>query len=232
MRILLKATLLLAGLSALASAAPIDVWVGARTGAFGFEAGNGGGFQAQLNATSGPANTTFYCVDIDNYISPPTTYKANLTSLSSGDFSQTKLGYGGVIQNSLAALGLSSFGFTDSPELRYKLAAILVVQYNTVVASQRAFIQNAIWKLTDQTGENSSAALDAKNWLTTAATLLAGNPNVLKWNEIFIVSDPVPIDVQEMLVFTPEPTAVALLVTAMLALFFLVRRHNTVPDVQ
>ena len=220
-------------------AAPVDVYVGDRNGSFGYVVNAGGAFGSKINSTTGPANTSFYCVDDDNFISPPTTYKANLTALSSGDFSVTNMGnHYATIAKTLSQLGIGGYGLADTAETRYKLAAILISLYNPGQNNiHNRQIQNAIWDLSDilpsQTPHGIAGELGAP-WLTTAATLLQSNANYLKWSDILVVSD-IRIGtlangqtIQEMLTFTPEPASIVLLSTAMLSLFFIVRRKRIV----
>jgi len=119
--------------------------------------GGGGGASAVLD---GNTKIEIFCDDFAHSITVPHSgYSANITSLTSGDLSQTRFG-GNTSWNTITINDGDADDAPDSAILngatalgRYQMAAFLVSQYNLPAgnSSSNNGIQDAIWALMDPT---------------------------------------------------------------------------------
>lgn len=155
-----------------------------------------------------------FCDDIINEVNFGETWSANVTNLgtavSTNNFSQTR--YGSVGSSQLLS----------SPTVAYKEAAWLVTQF----ASHPGDLVNLQYALWDIMNPGSSGYVngvlnsDVQNWLLLASENY-NNPS-LNLNEYEIVTNCGPLQltgqVQEFIVYTPEPGTLALLLCGLLVL--------------
>lgn len=199
-----------------------------------YPAGSGGGFSALVDGYA----TTVWCVDIQNTISPgaaSATYTANVIAL--GPWTNGK--------NSLVRKGTNTTwgdggGFT--PLERYEAAAWLIEQYSgfpdgpDVNNSSNAKLQNAIWRMTYQTGAGGS--MPAANTNYNAAVSFMSNPldSQFGFGDWAVISGVADSDGRFLnstrqtfmvqVAQTPEPGTWAMLGTGMGALLIFLRRRK------
>ena len=199
-----------------------------------------GEFSAFVN--SDPAHQLFvFCVDYRNYVSPPQTFDANISTLPNVSNAR----YGTTPQG-----GFSFSTPVPNPTIysdaanRYLLAAWLIKQYSfgpgQNLGNTDIGIQNAIWTLLDVDGSIHNHG-DESLWLSNAKTWEAGQTATQLAafaNQVVIYTSSNVADltgaaryttgVQEMIGFTaaPEPSALALLGSGLMALGLLRRRKR------
>lgn len=179
--------------------------------------------------TMNGAPVTLFCDDINNEVTWGQTWTANVTSLASGVFTNTRYGNGSINPN----LG------SNNPKVLYEEAAWLVTQFASN-PSDYVTLQHALWDLMTPGAEPTAFTNgDADNksvgdWLALAGTGYTSiNPADFEilTNIGCAPGTNTPClaytgQVQEFIVQTPEPSSLALLVTGMLALMLLVIRRG------
>lgn len=151
-----------------------------------------------------------FCDDIINDVTFGQTWWANVTNLgtavSTDNFSQTR--YGSVAGS--AVLG--------NPAMAYEEAAWLVSQFASN-PNDLVNLQYALWDIMNP-GARGNGNADVQNWLLLASENY-NNPS-LNLNEYEIVTNCGPLQltgqVQEFIVYTPEPGTLALLLCGLLVL--------------
>jgi hypothetical protein len=172
--------------------------------------------------TSNAQAVVLFCVDINNEVSFNQVWTANVTSLASGNFSNTRYG------NPLVNTGLG----TSSATKLYEEAAWLVTQFSSHPGDYVS-LQYALWNLMSPNNPNAGA-LSFKNsdgitvgqWLALAAagytTINPANFKILTNIGTVTYSG----QVQEFMVMTPEPATFLLVLVGVGSIFlFLFRRH-------
>jgi hypothetical protein len=189
-------------------------------------------YVSPYNGTMNLAPVTLFCDDINNEVTWGQTWTANVTSLASGVFTNTR--YGSSVNT-----GLSSNPYTTNPLTLYEEAAWLVTQFASH-PSDYVTLQHALWDLMTPGAESTSFTNnDADNksvgdWLALAGTGYTSiNPADFEilTNIGCTPGTNTPClaysgQVQEFIVRTPEPSSLALLVSGMLALMLLVIRRG------
>ena len=178
---------------------------------------NAGYLISPYTATVNGVSTTIYCVDFANEVSNNQQWTANVTSLASGNLSQTR--YGSISQN----IGGTTYNGTQL----YEMAAYLTTQFGAS-STDNGNIQDTIWDLFNPNSNNGASIppTPATNtWLTKAESNYAGisyaNFNIL--TNTSPVAYTGPGQVQEF-IFTPEPSSIVLLGFGLIALSIAGRR--------
>jgi len=189
--------------------------------------------------TMNGAPVTLFCDDINNEVTWNQGWTANVTSLASGVFTNTR--YGNPNVNNGATTGLSSNPYitNGSAQMLYGEAAWLVTQFASN-PSDYVTLQHALWDLMTPYAESTTFTNgDADNKSVGDWLALAGNGYTSINPADFEVLTNIGCtpgtntpclaysgQVQEFIVETPEPSSLALLVTGMLALMLLVIRRG------
>jgi hypothetical protein len=169
--------------------------------------------------TSSAQTVVLFCVDINNEVSMNQVWNANVTSLASGNFSNTRYGNGSVNPN-LGGM---------NPQVLYEEAAWLVTQFSSH-SGDYVSLQYALWDLMTPGAEPTSFAnadgTTVAQWLALAAAnygqinpasfVVATNTGTLAYTG----------QVQEFIVQTPEPTTALLLLFGAVSMFLLFRRSQ------
>jgi hypothetical protein len=164
--------------------------------------------------TSNAQTVALFCDDINNEVSFGQIWNANVTSIASGNFSNTRYGNGSVNPE----LGLTN------PLNLYEEGAWLVSQFGSH-PSDYVSLQYALWDLMSPGAEPTSYAgtdgIQVSQWLTGAAANY-GQTNPANFE---IITNVGPLSykgqVQEFIVQTPEPATVVLLLIGVGAMFLL-----------
>jgi PEP-CTERM motif len=160
-----------------------------------------------------------FCDDINNEVSMNQVWNANVTSLASGNFSNTRYGNGSVNPN-LGGM---------SPQILYEEAAWLVTQFSSH-SGDYVSLQYALWDLMTPGAEPTNFAnadgTTVAQWLALAAAnygqinpasfVIATNTGTLAYTG----------QVQEFIVPTPEPSTGVLLLFGVVSMFLLCRRSR------
>ncbi|MGA2605839.1 MAG: PEP-CTERM sorting domain-containing protein [Terriglobia bacterium] len=171
--------------------------------------------------TMNGAPVTLFCDDINNEVTWGQTWTANVTSLASGVFTNTRYGNGSINPN---------LGGTN-PQVLYEEAAWLVTQFASN-SSDYVTLQHALWDLMTPGAEPTNFTNGDVDGISVATWLQDANNHYGSINpaDFEIVTNIGPLaytgQVQEFIVQTPEPSSLALLVTGMLALMLLVIRRG------
>jgi hypothetical protein len=159
--------------------------------------------------TMNGAPVTLYCVDFANEVYWGESWQANVTSLESGDLSNTR--YGGAVD-------------LPNAQTLYEEAAWLTTQYASHPGDY-GDIQATIWNLFDPGAPQPGSAY----W----AMMAAANYQTVNLSQFEIVTNIGPVlatgQVQEFLVDPPpipEPSAIILLATALLPIAWKWRRYS------
>jgi hypothetical protein len=164
--------------------------------------------------TMNGSTVVLFCDDILNNIYIGQTWSANVTNLataiSSNNFSNTR--YGGVSTSKVFA----------NPAVAYEEVAWLTTQFASHT-SDYISLQYAMWDIMNP-GSEPTGYVDVQYWLNQAAL----NYGSINPNNFSIVTNTGKLNltgqVQEFIVQTPEPSALALLGCGLLALAVLLGR--------
>jgi hypothetical protein len=169
--------------------------------------------------TSSAQTVVLFCDDINNEVSMNQVWNANVTSLASGNLSNTRYGNGSVNPN-LGGM---------NPQILYEEAAWLVTQFSSH-SGDYVSLQYALWDLMTPGAEPTNFAnadgTTVAQWLALAAAnygqinpasfVIATNTGTLAYTG----------QVQEFIVQTPEPAIGVLLLFGVVWMFVLFRRSK------
>jgi hypothetical protein len=174
--------------------------------------------------TSSARTVGLFCDDINNDVWVGEIWNANVTSLNSGNFSNTRYGNGSINPK---------LGPTNPLNL-YEEGAWLVSQFGSH-QSDYVSLQYALWDLMSPGAEPTNYAgtdgIQVSQWLTWASE----NYGQINPGNFEIITNVGPLSykgqVQEFIVQTPEPATVVLLLIGIGAIFLLApkRQHNKSP---
>jgi PEP-CTERM motif len=180
-------------------------------------------YYGTMNSNGQQTSVTLYCVDFNNEVTWNQTWQANVTPLSSNDFSNTR--FGNPADAALLSATdpyLSSF----TPAQLYMQAAWLTTQFNQFLfsnPSQVVALQYAIWDLFAPNAPTNAAA---QTWILAAQN----NFGSVNLNNFEIVTNVGPLSltgqVQEFIVPTPEPGTIALLGAGLLMILWMGFRRS------
>ena len=177
-----------------------------------------------MNYSTPSAQTVvLFCDDINNESSLNQIWNANVTSLASGNFSNTRYGNGSVNPH----LGLTN------PQTLYEEAAWLVTQFASHPGDYVS-LQYALWDLMTPGAEPTSFAntdgTTVAQWLALAA---ANYGQINPGNFVIITNNTGTLaytgQVQEFIVQTPEPATTVLLLMGIVSMFLVSRRSQQQP---
>ena len=169
--------------------------------------------------TSSAQTVVLFCDDINNEVSMNQLWNANVTSLASGNFSNTRYGNGSVNLH-LGAV---------NPQTLYEEAAWLVTQF-TSHSGDYVSLQYALWDLMTPGAEPTNFA--NANGTTVAQWLALAAANYVQINpaNFMIITNTGTLtytgQVQEFIVQTPEPATAVLLLIGVVSMFLLIRRSQ------
>jgi hypothetical protein len=174
--------------------------------------------------TSNAQTVGLFCDDINNDVYIGETWTANVTSMASGNFSNTRYGNGSVNPN----LG------TTNPLTLYEEGAWLVSQFGSHT-NDYVSLQYALWDLMSPGAEPTNYAgtdgIKVSQWLTWAGQNY-GQINPANFEIITNVGTlAYRGQVQEFIVQTPEPATVVLLLIGIGAMFLLALKRQRQPVV-
>ncbi len=169
--------------------------------------------------TSSAQTVVLFCDDINNEVFINQVWNANVTSLASGNFSNTRYGNGSVNPN-LGGM---------NPQTLYKEAAWLVTQFASH-SGDYVSLQYALWDLMTPGAEPTNFAnadgTTAAQWLALAAA----NYGQINPANFMIITNTGTLtykgQVQEFIVQTPEPATAVLLLIGVVSIFLLTRRNH------
>ena len=163
--------------------------------------------------TPSAQTVVLFCDDINNESSLNQIWNANVTSLASGNFLNTRYGNGSVNTN---LHGMN-------PQTLYEEAAWLVTQFASHPGDYVS-LQYALWDLMTPGAEPTSTTV--AQWLALAA---ANYGQINPANFVIITNTGTLAytgQVQEFIVQTPEPTTAVLLLMGIVSMFLLIRRSQ------
>jgi hypothetical protein len=169
--------------------------------------------------TSNAQTVGLFCDDINNEVSFGQVWNANVTSMATGNFSNTRYGNGSVNPN----LG------TTNPLTLYEQGAWLVSQFGSH-PSDYVSLQYALWDLMSPGAEPTNYAgtdgIQVSQWLTWAAAsygqINPGNFEIITNTGSLKYTG----QVQEFIVQTPEPATIVLLLIGIGAMFLLALKRQ------
>jgi len=169
--------------------------------------------------TSSTQTVVLFCDDINNESSTNQVWNANVTSLASGNFSNTRFGNGSVNPN----LG------SMNPQTLYEEAAWLVTQFASHPGDYVS-LQYALWDLmtpgAEPTNFFNADGTTVEKWLALAAV----NYGQINPANFVIITNTGTLaytgQVQEFIVQTPEPATAVLLLIGIVSMFLLFRRSS------
>ena len=167
--------------------------------------------------TPSAQTVVLFCNDINNESSLNQIWNANVTSLASGNFSNTRYGNGSVNPH----LG------SMNPQTLYEEAAWLVTQFASHPGDYVS-LQYALWDLmtpgAEPTNFFNADGTTVAQWLALAA---ANYGQINPANFVIITNTGTLAytgQVQEFIVQTPEPATAVLLLMGIVSMFLLIRR--------
>ncbi len=173
--------------------------------------------------TSSATTVGLFCDDINNDVSIGQVWTANVTSMASGNFSNTRYGNGSVNPN----LG------STNPLTLYEEGAWLVSQFGSHT-NDYVSLQYALWDLMSPGAEPTSYVggdgVSVAQWLKWAGQ----NYSSINPSNFEIVTNVGPLSyrgqVQEFIVQTPEPATIVLLLIGIGAMFLLALKRQQQPQ--
>jgi hypothetical protein len=164
--------------------------------------------------TSNAQTVGLFCDDINNDVSFGQVWNANITSMASGDFLNTRYGNSSVNPH----LGMTN------PLTLYEEGAWLVSQFGSHT-SDYVSLQYALWDLMSPGAEPTNYAgtdgIQVSQWLTWAAA----NYGQINPSNFEIITNTGSLrytgQVQEFIVRAPEPATIVLLLIGMGAMFLI-----------
>jgi hypothetical protein len=169
--------------------------------------------------TSSAQTVVLFCDDINNEVSMNQVWNANVTGLSSGNFSNTRYGNGSVNPN----LG------SMNPQTLYEEAAWLVTQFASH-SGDYVSLQYALWDLMTPGAEPTNFANADHTTVAQWLALAAANYGQINPANFMIITNTGTLtykgQVQEFIVQTPEPATAVLLLIGLVSMFLLNRRNQ------
>jgi len=169
-------------------------------------------YVSPYTGTMSGQTVTLFCVDVINDVNFGQSWQANVTSLASGNLSNTR--YGNSTISPVAA----------NAAVLYAEAAWLTTQFASN-PSDYVSLQYALWDLMNPGSEPTSYE-NVQHWLDLAAA----NYGSINPSQFAIITNVGPVtltgQVQEFIIRTPEPGALALLLCGLLALTVFVSRRR------
>jgi len=169
--------------------------------------------------TSSAQTVVLFCDDINNEVSTNQVWNANVTSLASGNFSNTRYGNGSV------NLKLGS----TNPQTLYEEAAWLVTQFSSHPGDYVS-LQYALWDLMTPNAEPTTFANADGTTVLQWLALAAANYGQIDPANFVITTNTGPLaytgQVQEFIVQTPEPGTGILLLFGVVSMLLLFRRSQ------
>jgi hypothetical protein len=173
-----------------------------------------------MNAgTANALPVVLFCDDINNEVYVGEVWQANVTSMASGNFANTRYGNSSVNPN---------LGGTN-PQVLYEEAAWIVSQFASH-SGDYVSLQYALWDLMSPNAEPTTYAnsdgITVSQWLSSAAS----DYTQINPSNFSIVTNVGPLayqgQVQEFIVPTPEPGAIVLMLVGMSVAFLLILRRQ------
>lgn len=171
--------------------------------------------------TSNAQSVVLFCDDINNEVSFGQVWNANVTSLASGNFSNTRYGNGSVNPN-LGGM---------NPQTLYDEAAWITAQFASHPADYVS-LQYALWDLmtpgAERTSYSGTDGITVSQWLALAAA----DYGQINPAGFAILTNLGPVSytgqVQEFIVPTPDPPTIALLLAGIIGMMALLHRRQRI----
>jgi len=166
--------------------------------------------------TSSAQTVGLFCDDINNEVSFNQVWNANVTSLASGSFSNTRYGNGSVNTHLGSVI----------PQTLYEEAAWLVTQFASH-SGDYVSLQYALWDLMTPGAEPTNFANVDGTTVAQWLDLAAHNYGQINTANFIIITNTGTLaytgQVQEFIVQTPEPATAVLLLIGVVLIFLLIR---------